>query len=173
MEDFVLCQNVLEHVHDNDRAVQVIASCLSRGGRLGILVPAGPRLFGSLDRRNGHERRSTRSTLRDVLERADLSVTDLYSIKALGIPGWAVKNLTGAGSLGTRSLAVTSLFQNLPLRQNGFAIEAEITARLLRSGARIYEIPITYRARRREEEKKLTPVDGLKVMATLARCRIR
>jgi glycosyltransferase involved in cell wall biosynthesis len=67
----------------------------------------------------------------------------------------------------------TSLFQNLRLRQNGFAIEAEITARLLRSGARIYEVPITYRARRREEGKKLTPIDGLKVIATLARCRVR
>ena len=67
----------------------------------------------------------------------------------------------------------TSVFQNLRLRQSGFAIEAEITARLLRSGARIYEVPITYRARRREEGKKLTPVDGLRVIATLARCRLR
>ena len=67
----------------------------------------------------------------------------------------------------------TSLFQTLPLRSNGFAIEAEITARLLRAGAQIYEVPITYRARRREEGKKLTPVDGLKVVGTLVRCRIR
>jgi glycosyltransferase involved in cell wall biosynthesis len=67
----------------------------------------------------------------------------------------------------------TSLFRSLPLRANGFAIEAEITARLLRDGVRIFEVPITYRARRREEGKKLRPVDGLRVLATLARCRIR
>jgi hypothetical protein len=67
----------------------------------------------------------------------------------------------------------TSLFRELPLRANGFAIEAEITGRLLRGGARIFEVPITYRARRREEGKKLTPVDGLKVVGTLVRCRIR
>lgn len=67
----------------------------------------------------------------------------------------------------------TALFRELPLRANGFAIEAEITARLLRAGARIYEVPITYRARRREEGKKLTAVDGLRVLATLARCRVR
>jgi glycosyltransferase involved in cell wall biosynthesis len=66
----------------------------------------------------------------------------------------------------------TSLFRSLPLRANGFAIEAEITARLLRAGARIYEVPITYHARRREEGKKLRSVDGLRVLATLARCRI-
>jgi dolichol-phosphate hexosyltransferase len=67
----------------------------------------------------------------------------------------------------------SSLFRTLPLRENGFAIEAEITARLLRAGVRIFEVPITYRARRREEGKKLTPLDGLKVIATLARCRVR
>jgi glycosyltransferase involved in cell wall biosynthesis len=66
----------------------------------------------------------------------------------------------------------TSLFRSLPLRANGFAIEAEITARLLRAGVRIFEVPIAYRARRREEGKKLRPVDGLRVLATLARCRI-
>jgi dolichol-phosphate hexosyltransferase len=67
----------------------------------------------------------------------------------------------------------SSLFRTLPLRENGFAIEAEITARLLRAGVRIFEVPITYRARRREEGKKLAPLDRLKVIATLARCRVR
>ncbi|HYX89049.1 MAG TPA: glycosyltransferase family 2 protein [Gaiellaceae bacterium] len=67
----------------------------------------------------------------------------------------------------------TDLFRRLPLRANGFVIEREITARLLRAGARIYEVPITYRARRREEGKKLTAADGLRVLATLARCRVR
>jgi SAM-dependent methyltransferase len=111
--DFVLCQNVLEHVHDDYRAAEVMASCLRPGGRLGILVPAGPRLFGSLDRRYGHERRYTRSRLRDLLERAQLNVADLYSFNALGIPGWVVKSRTGAASLGTRSLAAYEML--LPL----------------------------------------------------------
>lgn len=67
----------------------------------------------------------------------------------------------------------TWLFRSLPLRSNGFQIEAEITARLLRRGARVYEVPITYRARTRDEGKKLRGVDGLRVLATLARCRVR
>jgi glycosyltransferase involved in cell wall biosynthesis len=66
----------------------------------------------------------------------------------------------------------TDLFRSLRLREQGFAIEAEITARLLRSGVVIYEVPVTYRARRREEGKKLTALDGLRVLATLARCRV-
>jgi glycosyltransferase involved in cell wall biosynthesis len=67
----------------------------------------------------------------------------------------------------------TALFRSLPLRSNGFQIEAEITARLLLRGARVYEIPIPYRARSRGEGKKLKATDGLRVLATLARCRVR
>jgi glycosyltransferase involved in cell wall biosynthesis len=67
----------------------------------------------------------------------------------------------------------TALFRSLALRERGFAIEPEITARLLRAGVRIYEVPITYRARSREEGKKLTSLDGLRVLRTLTRCRVR
>jgi glycosyltransferase involved in cell wall biosynthesis len=65
----------------------------------------------------------------------------------------------------------TELMRSLPLRANGFTIEAELTARLLRADARIYEVPISYVARRREEGKKITPMDGISGLATLLRCR--
>jgi glycosyltransferase involved in cell wall biosynthesis len=71
---------------------------------------------------------------------------------------------------GHKAMA-TELFRALHLRERGFAIEAEITARLLRRGIRIYEVPIEYVARGREEGKKLTAVDGLRVLRTLLRCR--
>jgi dolichol-phosphate hexosyltransferase len=66
----------------------------------------------------------------------------------------------------------TDLFRSLPLRERGFAIEPEIAARVLRAGERIYEVPISYRARTRDEGKKLTAVDGLRVLKTLVRCRV-
>ena len=65
----------------------------------------------------------------------------------------------------------TELFQSLRLRERGFAIEPEIAARVLRAGERIYEVPISYSARSREEGKKLTALDGLRVLRTLLRCR--
>jgi glycosyltransferase involved in cell wall biosynthesis len=65
----------------------------------------------------------------------------------------------------------TELFRSLRLRERGFAIEPEIAARVLRSGERIYEVPISYSARSREEGKKLTALDGLRVLRTLLRCR--
>jgi glycosyltransferase involved in cell wall biosynthesis len=66
----------------------------------------------------------------------------------------------------------TELFRSLPLKERGFAIEPEITARVLRSGERIHEVPIHYRARSREAGKKLTSTDGLRVLRTLVRCRL-
>lgn len=67
----------------------------------------------------------------------------------------------------------TSTFRSLRLREPGFAIEPEITARLMQRGCRIYEVPVVYRARSREEGKKLTALDGLRVLRTLVRCRVR
>ena len=66
----------------------------------------------------------------------------------------------------------TELFRSLRLRERGFAIEPEITARVLLAGERIYEVPISYAARSREEGKKLTALDGLRVLKTLVRCRL-
>lgn len=65
----------------------------------------------------------------------------------------------------------TDLFKSLPLTACGFAIEPEITARLVQRGERIFEVPVSYRARPTEEGKKLTAFDGVRVIATLLRCR--
>jgi glycosyltransferase involved in cell wall biosynthesis len=67
----------------------------------------------------------------------------------------------------------TDIFRELRLRENGFTIEPEIAARLIQHGERIYEVPISYRARSFEEGKKLTTRDGLRTVATLVRCRLR
>jgi dolichol-phosphate hexosyltransferase len=65
----------------------------------------------------------------------------------------------------------TDLFRSLPLHSPGFAIEPEITARLVQHGERIFEVPVHYRARATDEGKKLTALDGFRVIATLLRCR--
>ncbi|MBA3264673.1 MAG: glycosyltransferase family 2 protein [Thermoleophilaceae bacterium] len=66
----------------------------------------------------------------------------------------------------------TDVFKSLPLRASGFAIEPEIAARLLQRGERIFEVPVHYKARGSDEGKKLTGMDGLRVVATLLRCRL-
>ena len=66
----------------------------------------------------------------------------------------------------------TDVFKDLSLKSPGFAIEPEITARLVQHGERIFEVPVHYRARSNEEGKKLTALDGFRVIATLVRCRL-
>ena len=63
-------------------------------------------------------------------------------------------------------------WRSLDLRSDGFELEPEITAKLVRRGHRIYEVPVSYTARSREEGKKLTWMDGLKAIWTLTRLRI-
>jgi glycosyltransferase involved in cell wall biosynthesis len=65
----------------------------------------------------------------------------------------------------------TDIFRDLSLQSAGFSIEPEITARLVQHGERIFEVPVHYRARATEEGKKLTALDGFRVIGTLLRCR--
>jgi dolichol-phosphate hexosyltransferase len=64
-------------------------------------------------------------------------------------------------------------YERLRLTADGFEIEAELTGGLLRTGARVLEVPIAYRARSREEGKKIHPRDGLTGIARLLRVRVR
>jgi dolichol-phosphate hexosyltransferase len=66
-----------------------------------------------------------------------------------------------------------ALYRDLDVRSAGFGMEAEITAKLLRRGVRPYEVPISYRARSREEGKKLTWRDGVQALWILLRTRLR
>ena len=72
-----------------------------------------------------------------------------------------------------QKLMATELYRQLAVRKDGFGVEPEVAAGLLLRGARIHEVPVPYRARRREEGKKLTAVGGLRVLRTLLRCRLR
>ena len=66
----------------------------------------------------------------------------------------------------------TALFNSLGLREDGFGFDSEVVARLLRRGVRIHEVPIRYKARSRQEGKKIKVLDGLRILRVLARCRV-
>jgi dolichol-phosphate hexosyltransferase len=69
-------------------------------------------------------------------------------------------------------LIPTGLYRDLRLRETGFGMEAEVTGKLLRRGVRLYEVPISYRARTREAGKKLTWRDGVEALWILLRERL-
>ena len=62
--------------------------------------------------------------------------------------------------------------QGLRLRCVGFDIEPELTARLLRAGRRIVEVPISYNPRTADEGKKMRFIDGVDAIYTLFKCRV-
>ena len=69
-------------------------------------------------------------------------------------------------------LAPTELWRDIEFKASGFGIEAEVTGGLLRRGERIYEVPISYKARSREEGKKITWLDGVDALWILLRIRL-
>lgn len=68
-------------------------------------------------------------------------------------------------------LIKTDLFKKLDLKSKRFEIEPEITAKLLKKGYKIYEVPISYRGRSYHEGKKIGWRDGVVSVWTLIRLR--
>jgi len=58
------------------------------------------------------------------------------------------------------------------LRAVGFDFEPEVTARVLQTGHRIVEVPVTYAPRTADEGKKINWVDGLDAVYMLLKCRL-
>jgi len=64
------------------------------------------------------------------------------------------------------------VLRQLRLTSRTFTFEPELTARLVQWGARIHEVPISYAGRAFHEGKKIRPIDGLKAIGELLRCRL-
>jgi glycosyltransferase involved in cell wall biosynthesis len=58
----------------------------------------------------------------------------------------------------------TSVLKSIPIRNNCFGLEPEITAKVAKRGLRVYEVPISYHGRTYQEGKKINWKDGLKAL---------
>jgi glycosyltransferase involved in cell wall biosynthesis/protein-L-isoaspartate O-methyltransferase len=67
---------------------------------------------------------------------------------------------------------VTSLVRSIPIRSNRFGIEPELTIKLARRQARIYEVPISYHGRTYEEGKKIGLADAFQALWVILRYSI-
>jgi hypothetical protein len=63
----------------------------------------------------------------------------------------------------------TETLRKVRTRQDRFGFEPEITAKMSRIGARIYEVPISYAGRTYEEGKKIGWKDGFKALWCIIR----
>ena len=62
--------------------------------------------------------------------------------------------------------------RQLRLREPGWGFDPEITARMLKMGNRIYEVPISYAGREFNEGKKISWRDGFSALWMLIKCRV-
>lgn len=63
------------------------------------------------------------------------------------------------------------IIKGLRIRSNRFNFEPEITAKVMKKGIRIYEVPISYTGREFNEGKKITWKDGFSALWTLVKYR--
>lgn len=86
--DTIICLNVLEHVRDDELSLATMFQLLQPGGRLVLLVPSLPVIYGTLDRALGHFRRYTPSELRRKYAIAGFWMRHLEYFNLAGVPGW-------------------------------------------------------------------------------------
>ena len=86
--DTVLCLNVLEYAAEPASVIHSAAQLLNPGGALVILVPQGPRLFGSVDRALGHRRRFSANDLETMCAAESLRIEKLHQLNKAGAVAW-------------------------------------------------------------------------------------
>ncbi len=85
---------------------------------------------------------------------------------------WAcnlVTNLTLTDMETCYKMIRADVLRHLRLTSCTFTLEPELTCRLAQWGARIWEVPISYRGRSWAEGKKIGPVDGIKALGAIVR----
>lgn len=65
------------------------------------------------------------------------------------------------------------VLEGITIEAKRFDFEPEITAKILRRGHRIYEVPISYAGREFDEGKKITWKDGVAALITLVKLRVK
>lgn len=94
--DVALYLNVLEHIEDDAREVQLAMEALRPGGALLVFGPALEWLYSELDYRAGHYRRYSRRGIRRLVTDAGFEVISLTYFDVLGVvPYYLVYRLLG------------------------------------------------------------------------------
>ena len=91
---------------------------------------------------------------------------------ATGVPMMCKMTVEMAKDGMVCKLMPLDLYRSLDITSKGFGMDPEITGKLLARRIRPFEVPITYRARSREDGKKITWRDGVQAIWILTRVRL-
>ncbi len=86
--DSIVCLNVLEHIEEDRQTLADFRDILQPGGRLALLVPAHPALYGTLDVHLRHFRRYQLHQLRQLVTDAGFHVDEIRFLNRPGFFGW-------------------------------------------------------------------------------------
>ncbi len=83
-QELIYSLNVLEHIEDDEAALQALYGRLRPGGRCLLYVPAFQILFSSMDRKIGHYRRYRRHGLVEIATKAGFVVERVEYADSMG-----------------------------------------------------------------------------------------
>jgi glycosyltransferase involved in cell wall biosynthesis len=92
----------------------------------------------------------------------------LFSIICNLLTGLAIHDVTACYKVFRREL-----LERMHLHSDRFSVETEMTVKVAKLGARIYEVPIVYHGRTYAEGKKISWHDGYKALYDLIRYRFK
>ena len=106
--DYVYTLNVLEHIEDDQAALDSLAAKLKANGRILIYVPAFQCLFSSMDRKVGHFRRYRSDQLKARVQRSGLQVETARYVDSAGFFASLIFKWFGSdsGEISPRSVAL-------------------------------------------------------------------
>lgn len=86
----IVCLNVLEHIKDDQSALNNLFNLLKPGGVLVLLIPAHQFLFGEIDRSIDHFRRYDKSKISQQLKKIGFKIIKSKRLNFLGALGWFI-----------------------------------------------------------------------------------
>jgi 2-polyprenyl-3-methyl-5-hydroxy-6-metoxy-1,4-benzoquinol methylase len=88
--DSIFALNVVEHIQDDQLAIQNCKKLLKPKGILIVLVPAYQFLYNELDKSLDHFRRYNRASLNAIIHKNNLTLVKSFHFNFVGILGWFV-----------------------------------------------------------------------------------
>jgi glycosyltransferase involved in cell wall biosynthesis len=104
-------------------------------------------------------------------ERRNMLYLHLLGNKMLSLVTNVLYNTTLSDMETCYKLFDREVLDGITLRSERFDFEPEVTAKVLRKGIRIYEVPISYAGRELDEGKKITWRDGFSALSALVKYR--
>lgn len=93
--DSILAINVLEHIENDDFALEELYKMLKSEGSLVVLVPCHKFLYNVIDTSIGHFRRYTEQDLESKARKAQFTIDRMFYFNMLGIVGWYINGNLG------------------------------------------------------------------------------